>query len=345
MLHTNLSPNYPANNDIERELMAHLEKLCVEIGPRMPGSTAHQKTAAYIQTIFQDAGLEVTECQSPYIDWQHRATTLTLPDNTQLSAFGNPFSPACDVIAPLIALSSLAELAAADLNGRIALLYGELSKEAIIPKGYQIYQMPGHQYLNQLLEEKAPAALLTVNLRHPVGEDIIQDWDLPIPSATIPAETGYALLQYLGEDVHLRIDAQSIASHVTTPIGTRAGSNNKRIVLTAHYDTKFHTPGAVDNGGGTAVMLTLANLFKNQPLDLGLEFVIFPDEEYYALGDLSYIEHRGDTLKDIVVAINVDGAGYILGTNSITAMSAEDEFVQEVEDLIRPYPGLVWVEP
>ncbi|MCA9950610.1 MAG: M28 family peptidase [Anaerolineales bacterium] len=339
------SPYLLSKSEIESELKTHLRKLCVGIGPRMPGSHAHHRAADYIREIFQNAGLDLTEHKNPYIDWQHTATTLTLPHGEKLVAFGNPYSPACDIAAPLIALCSLAELEEAELNGRIALLYGELSKEAIIPTGYKIYQIPGHQYFNQLLQEKAPAALLTVNLRHPVAEDIIQDWDLQIPSATIPAETGYVLLRHLGAEIHLCIEAQSVTSHITNLIGNRSGSNKKRIVLMAHYDTKIHTPGAVDNGSGTAVMLTLANLFKHQSLNTGLEFVIFPDEEYYGLGDLSYIEHRGNTLGDILVAINVDGAGYVLGTNSISAMSAKDEFVKKVEGLVQPFPGLVWVDP
>ena len=338
-------PNLPPAVDIEFNLRRHLNQISHEIGERLPGSKAHQQAADYIRTNFQNAGLNVVEYVDQVVDWQYTATRLTLSNGEEVSAYANVYSPACNLEAPLAGVGTVEQLAAANLNGRIVFLYGDLTKEALIPQNYQVYQMEGHQALNRLLIEKAPAALLTLNMRFPAGEQMIQDWDMPVPSATIPQETGYRLLDQVGERVQLKIEARSVPGQSALIIGEKPGNGRSRIVLMAHYDTKINTPGALDNGSGTAVILTLATLLQDFQLTTGIEFVIFPDEEYYGLGDLAYIKHRGNTLDDILVGINVDGAGYKLGSNTITIISGSEALQSAVVDLKRPYPGMVWVEP
>jgi len=77
------------------------------------------------------------------------------------------------------------------------------------------------------------------------------------------------------------------------------GSSEDRIVICAHIDTKPGTPGALDDGTGTVVLLALAELLSDQAPAYTIELVALNGEDYYsAPGQMAYL------------AINLDAPGY-----------------------------------
>ncbi len=331
--------------DIESELMAHVETLCVEIGPRMTGTAANEAAGAYIRGVFERAGLEVEEQRFTCPTWTHEETILTL-EGERLDAAANTFSPACDVTAPTIAVCTVAELEAADLTGKIGVLTGDLTRAALTPQGVTLYEAPRDQHINRLLVEKHPAALITANLNPPSCAPIIEDWLLDVPSATVPAASGLRLMRRIGSPIRLRIDARrGPEGSSATVVGRKPGARRERITLMAHYDTKYGTPGAIDNGGGAAALLALAGMLAAQELDAGLEFIAFTDEETFGWADPEYIRLCGDTLGEIVAAVNLDGVGQALGTNTIAAMSGSEAFRGCLEEVVAGYPGVMWIDP
>ena len=345
---------------VETEVMDHLRRLCVEIGPRPIGSQANKTAADYIQSVFRAAELDVETQRFPCPDWKHEETRLEV-DGHRLEAAANWFSPPCDITASSVALGTIAELEAADLTGCIGIMYGDLTREGLSPKGNKVYNPERHQKIIQLLEEKNPAALITVNLTtHCLGR-LIMDFDLPVPSATVPAEVGLALLRQSDQTLHLRIASHQSPGHSCNVVGTKAGAGPERIVLCAHYDTVLETPGAIDNGSGVAVLLTLARLLAKRELSVGLEFIAFSGEEGYGLGDEEYLRRYGlgiipfggeeklprhsEELGHILAAVNADGVGQRLGTNTITTLASSQPFKALVSGVKEKYPGVVWVDP
>jgi len=70
-----------------------------------------------------------------------------------------------------------------------------------------------------------------------------------------------------------------------------------RIMLSAHYDTRpradedsiqTESPilGADDGGSGVGILIELARIFKNDPLPIGVDIVLFDGEDYGKSGDL-----------------------------------------------------------
>lgn len=330
---------------LEATLAADLQLLSAEIGPRPCGSPAHHAAEAAIRDRFERAGLRVADLRSDCVRWQADAVTLTLTDGRQLAARACTFAPSCDVTAETTAVCTLAELEAANLAGRIAIFYGELSAEAILPLNYAVWNMEHHQHINRLLAAKNPAAVIAVNVKRMLAEPVFQDWDLAIPTAEVGVESGLALLAQIGQPVRLRMDTTRAPSHTTTLVGTLAAAGAGRIVVCAHYDTKFGTPGATDNGGGTAVLLAVARHFGSRTLATTLECVAFGDEEHYGLGDLAYVAAQTAGFDDIVACINVDGVGHALGTNTITVMGHAEVLKAELEEIVRAMPAVSWVEP
>lgn len=330
---------------VESAIRRHLQKLCAEIGPRPIGSRGNFEAAAYIREALYAAGFEVSEQRIDCPAWQHLDTALSMKGE-RLPAVANIFSSACDVTAPLIALGTLHELEAADITGRVVVMCGDLSKEPLIPKYCTLYNSDRDQAIHRLLDEKRPAALLMVNLQPGGTAHLVEDWNMTLPSATVPAEVGRTLLQHLQETVHLKIEAVTAPSSSVNLIAHKPGRRAEHLVLCAHYDTKLNTPGALDNGAGVATLLALAEQLAPADLDLGLEFVAFTGEEYSnGEPDGEYIRLKGDELSRVFAAINFDGVGYAIGANTITMMSHSPAFQAQVEALTARWPSVVWVEP
>lgn len=336
------------NRAIETEIDRHLETLCHEIGCRPTGSPANRAAAAYIAAAFRAAGLETEELTFPCPDWRDEGTLLEM-DGRPLAAYANAFSPPYDVAAPGVPIGTEAELLAAELTGRIGILYGDLARGPLTPRAYTLYPADRDWRVVDLLREKSPAALITVNPKPGIRVRVIEDWDFRLPSATVAAEVGRELLLRASSDgqVRLRIASTSRPGQAAHLIGRKRGPGEERIVLCAHFDTKIDTPGAVDNAGGTAALLALAGLLAAEDLTVGLEFVAFNAEEYGGTQDDSelYIQRHGGKLGTVLAAINMDGIGYRVSSNNVAIFAASEPFTEEVGRLLKGFPGIDWTEP
>lgn len=94
-----------------------------------------------------------------------------------------------------------------------------------------------------------------------------------------------------------------------------SGAHPEIVVVGAHYDSVFGSPGANDNGSGVAAMLALARRFAGKPVGPTLRFVAFVNEEppYFQtdqMGSLVYANRckaRGD---QILAMISLETIGY-----------------------------------
>lgn len=324
------------------KVMSYIEKLCVEIGPRLIGSPANQAAADFMRDTFRTAGLEVEEQPYPCTAWQHTATLLEV-DGKPVPAIANAFSLPCEVTAPLVALGSEAELEKADLAGRIALFYGALANHQLSAKSWFLKSEYDERIIRHL-ETKKPAALLAPPASSMDYEQFTEDWELDIPAATIPRESLVAILRKPGASAHLLIQAQRSPATARN-IVARTPARETKLVICAHFDTFYGTPGAGDNGASAGALLALAERLNGENLPFQLEFVAFNGEEALPMGDDEYMRRGGDDLGRILLAINMDDMGMLSGTNSVAIYSASDDLRAHVDALVKGYPGLVWVEP
>lgn len=96
------------------------------------------------------------------------------------------------------------------------------------------------------------------------------------------------------------------------------GTGTRRVILGGHYDTKKPSPGANDNGTGSAALLALAAELKDEPLAPTIVFVWFGDEEmidsnqdHHHYGSRAYVKAMTDAEKAATVAmLSVDMIGY-----------------------------------
>ncbi len=324
-------------------LFRHVVKLATEIGCRRIGSAPNQAAADYLRETFLAAGLEVEEQPYPCTDWECSQVSLEI-DGVSAPVVANVFSLACEVTAPVLPVCSVTELEAADLTGKIVLLYGDLANAPLAPKSWFLKSERDDKVI-QLLETRQPLALLAPSASTIEYEQVTEDWELDLPAATLAPETVLSLLKRPGALVHLRIESRRIPATARNLVARKSGPRPEKIVLMAHFDTKMKTPGALDNASGVAVLLGLAERFGRADLACGLEFVAFNGEEYLPIGDDEYLRRGEAEFGQILAAINMDGVGAALGTTSITSFSASPAFQEQLTTLSAQFPGVVWVEP
>lgn len=332
---------------IKERIMYHLTTLACVIGCRPVGSDTNHAASAYIEKVFRNAGLEVELQEFEVPEWQVNDSFIEF-NGERLEAKGNSFSEACEVSGEVIPFCSLEELASSsDLEGKIAFLYGELSKENYVPKGFTIYNPLHHQKTIQLLEDKKPSAIIFVRMEKENNLPIINDWDFSIPSLTVTPEVGLKIMNnHLSSTAVCTIKSNRSSGSTKNVIGRMRGTQEEKIILSAHYDTVFETNGAFDNASGVALVLSLAEeLSKRKAWNSRFEFIAFSSEEFLGLGDQYYFKAHKGNLQKAIAALNFDGVGQSLGTNNITLMSGSSELEAELKEIKSGYPSVQWTNP
>jgi len=87
------------------------------------------------------------------------------------------------------------------------------------------------------------------------------------------------------------------------------------VIVGAHYDTVFGSPGANDNGSAVAAALALARRFAGKKTDKTLRFVFFVNEEppFFQtgrMGSMAYAKSCREKDENIIAMLSLETIGY-----------------------------------
>jgi aminopeptidase YwaD len=323
---------------VER-VIAHLTKLTASPAGRPVGSAANHAAEAYIAGVLRDKGYEVERQVFNCIDWRLDEVGLWIDGRSQ-PAIANPYSLPCDVTAPVVTAGSLAELEAAELGGRIAVLHGGLTHTPLFPRNFPFFTVAEHQHIADLLEQKGPQAVITVSPMAGIPAPIIEDGDFALPSLTVPAGVGSLLLAAEGSVTAL-VRSAARPGAAANVIGRRAAPDRAKIVLCAHFDTKPGTPGALDNAAGVATVLALAERLSATRPDTNLEIVAFNGEDHYAApGEVAYINGCGSEFGRISLVVNIDGVGFKGQPSTVAFFNCPEDWAGQTRAEMAQWPQI-----
>jgi Peptidase family M28 len=94
-------------------------------------------------------------------------------------------------------------------------------------------------------------------------------------------------------------------------IGNRsaASTSHQTVIVDAHYDTVNNSPGADDNGSGTAGMMEIANILAQYPSKKGLRYIGFDLEETGLTGSQNYVTNLAPA-DSISAVLNFEMIGF-----------------------------------
>jgi len=333
-----------------KNAIAYLNTLCNVKPNRRTGSLGNHEATEFFAAMVKKWDYMIDTTPFPCLDHDSGKTSLVCQDRAY-EIHISPFSLGCDVIAELVSVSTVEELESCQCEG-ILFMKGAICAEQLMPKNFVFYNPDQHKRIYTLLEEKQPAAIITATEKNPelVGAlypfPLIEDGDFNIPSVYCTDVVGKDIAAETGEVCHLIIQARRIPATACNVIARKNQAASQKIVVSAHIDAYWSTPGALDDASGTVVLLLLAEMLQDYKGKLGIEVVAFNGEDYYSAGgEMDYLRRYGQDLTKMVVAVNIDDVGYKQGNTAYSLYECPDEIKQKARDIFSNYDGIAAGEP
>lgn len=329
----------------------HVSYMCQEISERRVGSEGNRKATNYFKDFVQQQGWIVEETELNVMDWSSKGANLRC-ENSDFTVESSPYSLGCKVEGELIAINTIEKLRNIPIHGKIVFLYGDIASEQISPKNFVFYNPEHHQEIVSLLEKGSPLALICATERNSALAGgvypfpLFEDGDFNIPSVFMKDTEGEKLLQYHGKIVKLDSYAERIASTAFNIVARKGDLKASKIVISAHIDAKLGTPGAIDNATGVSVLLLLAEVLKDYKGKYLIELVAFNGEDYYSVpGQMKYIEQHQGNFEQVLLNINIDGAGFHMGNSAFSPFDLPEEFQFILDQIISEHKNIEIGEP
>lgn len=324
-----------------------LENLCVKIRDRSVGSDGNRLATTFFENELKNLGWESVKQEFNAVDWKEDGATLN-SGKSQFEVFVSPYSLGCSVEAVLVGAQNYNELCSLDCKGKILFLHGEIAKEQLMPKNFPFYNPDEHQRIISQLENSGAVAIICATNRNPALAGgvypfpLIEDGDFNVPSVYMTDEEGKRLIPFLGRKMTLVSNSKRIEGKGYNCTGKIGNKDADRIVITAHIDSKKGTPGAIDNASGVTILLLLANLLRDYNGNKQIELVALNGEDYYGVpGQLSYITANQDQFDNILLNVNIDGAGYKTGNSVFSFFNLPEMINKKAGEVLKEFPTIV----
>ncbi len=134
-----------------------------------------------------------------------------------------------------------------------------------------------------------------------------------LPGVNINAKDAIELIRSDVKTAKITLKQEEYVGQSHNVVAELPGKVDQWIVLTAHYDSTSLSQGAYDNMSGSVGILAVAEYFVKNPHHYGLRFVWCGSEERGLLGAKAYCAAHEEELSKVVLNINLDMIGCIMG--------------------------------
>ena len=153
-----------------------------------------------------------------------------------------------------------------------------------------------------------------------------------VPGVNINAKDAIEIIRNDAKTARIVLKQQEYKGESHNVILDLPGEIDEYIALTAHYDTTSLSTGAYDNMSGSIGILAIAEHFMNKPHHYGLRFIWCGSEERGLLGSKAYCAAHEEELKKIVLNVNLDMIGCIMG-KFLACCTTEEKLVHYIQYL------------
>ena len=334
-------------NQLNTLSICYLKTLAAEFTDRSVGSEGNLEATRFFRDKLISLGWDVETQEFEAIDWKDGGATLNVT-GADFNVLVSPYSKSCSVTAPLTGVGNMNELETGNFRDKIIFLHGEIAREQLMPKNFVFYNPESHQKIISLLESCGAKALICATGRNAALAGgvypfpLIEDGDFDIPSVYMTEEEGQRLLKYMGKEARLKSLSERVPSVGYNVTGNKGKAGSERIVITAHIDSKKGSPGAIDNATGVVILLLLAEMLTDYSGDKQIELVAFNGEDYFSVpGQMAYINANHNQFDNILLNINIDGAGYKEGKTFFSYFDLPDEILTKCNDTLRNHAGIL----
>lgn len=266
--------------------------LAEEIGIRFAGETSEARAADYVASQFRQLGYAVQEQPFQFLGWEIKDQAqlkITFPEERTMLVFPFIWSGST----PPEGVEGLVTYA-----GRMSIIeLFEWDKYALTDpaSGEALAYFAGR-------EDGPPVSMAQTSAT----------FTAPIVTMGREDFAKVKAWEAAGEDVRAWMKVSTTfkpGARSKNIIATLPGRElNQAVILCAHYDTQYNTPGAYDNASSVGLLLEIASRLRKKSFRRPIHFISFGNEEYLFVGSEYYVKtlkERGQ-LNDIKVVVNVD---------------------------------------
>ncbi len=289
---------------------------------RTGGSGEELRCAEYLMARCAELGFKA-ELEPFEVDMADIHEAVLLADGVSIPCKGYLCAGEGEVEAPLYYLTSLDEGSLARCKGTIVLSDGYM--------GYWKYQD---------MVDNGAVGFITFDGNANYADRDIDQRELrsyvskgrKIPGVNINAKDAIELVRSGAKTAKITLRQAEYKGESRNVVLDLPGECPELIAFTAHYDSTSLSQGAYDNMSGSVGLLYLAEHFKNHPHRYGLRFIWCGSEERGLLGSKAYCEAHKEDLKHIVLNVNLDMIGCLMG-GFIACVTGEERLVHYIEYL------------
>jgi hypothetical protein len=287
---------------------------------RTGGSPEELKTAQYIQAQCARFGA-LASIEAFQVDMATIKEAQLTADGQNIPCKGYLCAASGTVEAPLYYLTGSNPQALAQCKGKIVMIDGYL--------GYWKYK--------DLLENGAVGFITYDGNINYTDRDIdqrelrsyVSEGNL-LCGVNINAKDAMELIRSGVKTVKIHLDQEQYKADSHNVILDLPGETDEYIVFSAHYDSTSLSQGAYDNMSGSVGLLAIAEHFYNNPHRYGLRFIWCGSEERGLLGAKAYCNNHAEELSKVVLNINLDMIGCVMG-KFIVCCTSEEKAVGYIE--------------
>ena len=284
------------------------------------GTPEELKVAEYLAQCCRELGAQA-HLEAFEVDMATMHEAVFEADGQPVTCKGYLLAGSGEVEAPFYYLRSNDELSLRQCKGKIVMIdsylrrwmYKDLTEHGAVG----LITFDGHvNYADSDIDQRELRAMVSEGVK--------------IPCVNINAKDAVALVEkgVTTARIVLRQDEYKGESH--NVVMELPGETDEWIVLTAHLDTTSLSQGAYDNMSGCLGLLGIAEKFVGRKLRRGLRFVFCGSEERGLLGSKAWVRDHEAELEKIVLNINLDMIGCIMG-RFIACCSTEEKLVHYIE--------------
>lgn len=270
---------------------------------RMGGSAEELRCAEYLVQQCAQMGFEA-HIEPFAVQMATMQEAALIVDGESITCKGYLNAGSAEVEAPFYYLPSTDVLSLSGCKGKIVMVDGYL--------GHWIYQ--------DLLENGA-VGFITYDGNINYADHDIDQRELraqvhkgnKIPGVNINAKDAVKLVEKNAKTAKIVLKQEEYEGKSHNVILDLPGEREETIVFTAHYDSTSLSQGAYDNMSGSIGLLGIAKFFAEHPHSYGMRFIWCGSEERGLLGAKAYCADHEEELKKIVLNINLDMIGCIMG--------------------------------
>lgn len=289
--------------DIE-QAMAHVAFLSEEIGPRVVSTPQEREAADYIAAELEGYGydVEIQEFPRPNV---HAYLTVQTTEPQVLNIQAGRLEEVSPEDYPLLTPEG-------GISAQV--IYCGHGEAGAFPA-----EVSGQIALVTRSEEEDPAEVISRASQAGAVAVLLHntDWkrygvriaEADIPFATMNSEAAEVLRGAGDATVNLEVNRYETSQNVVATRAPSGEADESRpiVVFSGHYDSVSMSPGANDNGSGTAGVLELARLLAEVPLAADARFLACGGEEGGLVGARYYVANLTDSERERVVAnFNMD---------------------------------------